>query len=198
VPDFSAKAAIRAARLAARRAMPSGVRAQADAALRAALVALVRTRQPDLITGYVPMPGEPGGADLPQALDSALARPGRLLLPVLLPDLDLDWAAYTDSTDLHAARAGLREPTGARLGTSAIAGAGLVVVPAVAVDQRGVRLGRGGGSYDRALDRVAPDALVVALLYDDELVDVLPAEEHDRRVNAVVTPSGGVHRTGSG
>jgi 5-formyltetrahydrofolate cyclo-ligase len=68
----------------------------------------------------------------------------------------------------------------------------MVVVPAVAVDARGVRLGRGGGSYDRALARVAPDTLVVALLHDGEVVEELPYEPHDRRVDAVITPSGGL------
>jgi 5-formyltetrahydrofolate cyclo-ligase len=66
-----------------------------------------------------------------------------------------------------------------------------VVVPALAVDRRGVRLGRGGGSYDRALARLAAGATAVALLHDGELLDALPAEAHDRAVTAAVTPSGG-------
>jgi 5-formyltetrahydrofolate cyclo-ligase len=75
----------------------------------------------------------------------------------------------------------------------------VLFVPALAVDRRGNRLGRGGGSYDRALSRVPRRALVVALLYDGELVDELPTEPHDRPVNAVVTPGGGLVRiTGSG
>lgn len=64
-------------------------------------------------------------------------------------------------------------------------------MPAVAVDRTGLRLGRGGGSYDRALARVGPAILTVALLYDGELVSRLPAEPHDQRVRAAVTPSGG-------
>jgi 5-formyltetrahydrofolate cyclo-ligase len=66
-----------------------------------------------------------------------------------------------------------------------------VVVPAVAVDRSGVRLGRGGGYYDRALLHARPGALLVAVVYDDELLDELPAEPHDHRVGVVVTPSGG-------
>ncbi|NEA50803.1 5-formyltetrahydrofolate cyclo-ligase, partial [Streptomyces sp. SID10815] len=62
-----------------------------------------------------------------------------------------------------------------------------------AVDGAGLRLGRGGGSYDRVLARLeraeARPALVV-LLYDAEVVERLPAEPHDRPVRAVVTPSG--------
>ena len=64
-------------------------------------------------------------------------------------------------------------------------------MPALAVDRSGIRLGNGGGCYDRALARVAPDVLVVALLHDGELTDEpLPAEAHDRPVDAVATPSG--------
>jgi 5-formyltetrahydrofolate cyclo-ligase len=99
----------------------------------------------------------------------------RLLVPLLLPDRDLDWTVYDEDT---------------RLGPAAVAGADLVIVPAVAVDRAGVRLGRGGGSYDRALARVPDATLIVAALYHDELVAALPFEDHDRRVHAVVTPSG--------
>ncbi len=71
------------------------------------------------------------------------------------------------------------------------ASSAVVAVPAVAVARNGVRLGRGGGYYDRALAHARAGATVVALVFDDELVDDLPAEPHDRRVTAVVTPSGG-------
>ncbi len=60
------------------------------------------------------------------------------------------------------------------------------------MDRRGRRLGRGGGSYDRALARlVATDALVVALVHDAEVLDLpIPHERHDIPVHAVATPSG--------
>jgi 5-formyltetrahydrofolate cyclo-ligase len=176
-----AKAETRAGLLAARRSRPD--REAEDAGVRAALALLAA----DLgtVAGYVPLPGEPGGSVLPEVLAS-VAR--RLLLPVLRPDRDLDWAVYTGV--LVPAGYGLREPSGPRLGPAAIAEAELVVVPAVAVDRSGVRLGRGGGSYDRALARVGPGQLIVAALYGDELLDRLPAEPHDVRVHAVVTPAG--------
>ncbi len=143
-----------------------------------------------MIAAYVPIGREPGGADLV----STLSAHARVLLPVLLPDGDLDWAAYDES--LAAGPRGLLEPVGARLGVEAVASADLVIVPALAVDRRGMRMGRGGGSYDRALARLTGNngPLVVALLHDGEAVEGVPAEPHDRPVHAVITPGGGLSR----
>jgi 5-formyltetrahydrofolate cyclo-ligase len=144
-----------------------------------------------VVAGYVPLMTEPGGPELPEVLRAALSPDGRLLLPVLRADNDLDWAVYDGR--LSHARLGLAQPVGPRLGPAGVARASLVVVPALAVDRDGVRLGRGGGSYDRALARVPGRTPVVALLHDGELRDVpLPAGPHDRRVSAVITPSLGL------
>lgn len=187
-----AKISLRGEVLARRRRRPAEARTRAGRHLQRALSDLVRRRRPRCVTGYVPVGTEPGGAELPEALRASLGSAGRLLLPVLRPDLDLDWAVYTGSDALITAGRGVREPVGERLGVSAIGAADLVVVPALAVDRRGIRLGRGGGSYDRALARVSAGALVVALLYDDELVERVPAEPHDRPVHAVITPRMGL------
>lgn len=143
-----------------------------------------------IVAAYVPMAGEPGGPELPQAIADAVA-PARLILPVLRDDLDLDWAEYGGAGDLRPAGRGLREPSGARLGPAAIATATHIVVPAVAVDATGVRLGRGGGSYDRALARVPAGAEIIALLYEGEYLPELPAQPHDRRVSAVLVAGAG-------
>ena len=150
----------------------------------------LRPAEPLTVATYVPVGREPGGSDLPEVLDALLPPGGRLLLPVLLDDGDLDWARYEGPLSLQAGPRGLREPVGRRLGVSAIHEAALIIVPALAVDRVGMRLGRGGGSYDRALARV-DSAFIVALLHDGELVDSVPAEEHDRSVHAAITPSGG-------
>jgi len=200
----TAKINLRVELLARRRAMPASQRARAADQLQAALTDLVRRLRPARVAAYVPVGSEPGGPDLPEVLRAALAPAGVLLLPVLRADLDLDWAAYTGPDGLSVppdsspaasssppARPGrgLREPTGPRLGPEAIGEAELVIVPALAVDRRGFRLGRGGGSYDRALVRVGAGVPTVALLHDGELVDAVPAEPHDRRVTAVITPT---------
>ena len=100
------------------------------------------------MAAYVAVGSEPGTAAL---LDALVAAGKRVVLPVLLPDGDLDWAAYAGDQDLVPARFGLLEPGGQRLGPDAVGTADVVLVPGLAVSARGERLGRGGGSYDRAL-----------------------------------------------
>jgi 5-formyltetrahydrofolate cyclo-ligase len=177
------KQSLRTEFLARRRAMPAPDRAAADLAILARVTD--RLRGIGTVAAYAPVGAEPGGPGLPDALRAAGLE---VLLPVLQSGGDLDWATY-DGT-LAAGPLGLRQPPGPLLGPEAVTRAGAVLVPAVAVDRRGVRLGRGGGSYDRALARLAPGVTATALLYDAELVDVLPEEPHDRRVGAVVTPAG--------
>lgn len=163
--------------------------ALADRALELPELAHART-----VAAYVSVGSEPG---TPALLDALRARDVRVLLPALLPDNDLDWGPYTGEESLapvrHGGRMTLLEPSGERLGPDAVTGADVVLLPGLAVDARGMRLGRGGGSYDRVLGRLgragAHPALVV-LLYDTEVLDRVPAEPHDRPVHAVVTPSG--------
>jgi 5-formyltetrahydrofolate cyclo-ligase len=130
------------------------------------------------VAAYVSVGTEPDTRALIDALPN-------VLLPVLRPDYDLDWARY-DGTLVDGPH-GLLEPAGPRLGISAVAAADVVVVPALAVDRSGRRLGRGGGSYDRVLARA--HGWTVALIYDSELLDEVPTDPHDRPVDAVVTPS---------
>ncbi|MDT0573748.1 5-formyltetrahydrofolate cyclo-ligase [Streptomyces sp. DSM 3412] len=146
------------------------------------------------VAAYVSVGSEPGTLAL---LDALRARGVRVLLPVLLPDNDLDWGVYEGEASLarvrHGGRMELLEPAGGRLGPDAVTTADVVLLPGLAVDARGMRLGRGGGSYDRVLarlDRAGADPALVVLLYDTEVVDRVPEEEHDRPVHAVVTPSG--------
>jgi 5-formyltetrahydrofolate cyclo-ligase len=181
--EMSEKAALRARVLSARRELAPAVREASDAALVRVAVAAVKGRA--RVAAYAPMPGEPGGPDLVPALAAVI---GQLLLPVLLADADLDWAAYDGS--LRTGSAGFAAPDGPRLGVDTIASAEVVLVPAVAVDRAGRRLGRGGGSYDRALARVRPGVPVLALLYPGEWLDRVPADDHDQPVSGVLLPGG--------
>ncbi|MDT0458142.1 5-formyltetrahydrofolate cyclo-ligase [Streptomyces sp. DSM 41527] len=148
---------------------------------------------PPTVAAYVSIGGEPSTRAL---LDRLRAAGVRVLLPVLLPDNDLDWALYEGAERLVRAGRGLLEPDGARLGPEAVTRADVVLLPGLAVDHGGLRLGRGGGSYDRVLarlERAGARASLVVLLYDAEVLAEVPAEPHDRHVHAAVTPSA-VHR----
>ena len=110
-----------------------------------------------------------------------------VLLPITLADFSLDWAIYTGRQDLVDARYGLREPSGPRLGAAALADVDIVVVPALAIDAEGRRLGQGAGCYDRALLHVRGKTPVLGVVFDDErLTDALPEEPHDRRVDGLL------------
>lgn len=132
------------------------------------------------VASYVALATEPSTAALHEEL---LARGLRVIVPVLLPDKDLDWV------ELGRAEAEPGEP--ATLGRQAIGSAAVVIVPALQIGHDGGRLGQGGGSYDRALARRAPGALVVAVVDDDGLVEAVPREPHDAAVSAVVRPGHG-------
>ena len=188
----TAKLALRSRMLTDRRALSPDERRARASQLQDQILSWVRREHPAVIAAYVPVGPEPGGADLPFVLAAAGVR---VILPVLLPDNDLDWAVFTGS--LAPGPRGLSEPGGERLGVDGIRSASLILVPALAVDRAGRRLGRGGGSYDRALERAArPGAAppAVALLHDGELVEAVPAEAHDRPVQGVITPTGGFVR----
>jgi 5-formyltetrahydrofolate cyclo-ligase len=170
--------------LAGRRALPPSQLATAAATLRVHLRRrLGGTRQ---VAAYVPAGPEPGSLDL---LDDLLAGGTAVLLPVVRDATGLDWAFYRGRTALVAGARGTRHPTGPVLGRDAVTGADAVLVPALAVDHQGTRLGRGAGYYDRALARIAAGVPVVALLHDGELVPRLPGDTWDRPVTAVSTPA---------
>jgi 5-formyltetrahydrofolate cyclo-ligase len=154
----------------------------------AALAAHAGALEADTVAAFVAVRGEPPTLPLLAALR---AHGRRVLLPVLREDMDLEWAEFESEAALRPARLGIPEPVGPSLGLDAIRGAGLVLAPALAVDRAGGRLGQGGGSYDRALERVG--APVVAIVFDDEVLDdPVPVEPHDRAVAGVLTPGAGL------
>jgi 5-formyltetrahydrofolate cyclo-ligase len=193
VQDIGSKTGRRTELLARRSAMEPRDRSVAARAIRDALLVVPQLEMAGTVAAYVSIGAEPDTRGLLYAM---WKRGTYVLLPRLLPDGDLDWASYEGPDSLAPGPRGLLEPTEPARGTGAVASADVVLAPALAIDRTGVRLGRGGGSYDRALARVGPAILTVGLIYDDELVDELPAEPHDQRVQAAVTPSGGFVRFG--
>lgn len=189
--DIAPKTTLRAELLARRAAMPPEARATAGRSIRDALLSVPEVEMAGTIAAYVSVGTEP---DTRRLLFALWKRGTYVLLPRLLPDGDLDWASYEGPDSLVPGARGCLEPSEPPRGPGAVASADVVLAPAVAVDRTGMRLGRGGGSFDRALARVGPAILTVALVYDEELVPAVPAEPHDRRVRAAVTPSAGLLR----
>ncbi len=136
---------------------------------------LVDGHEPGVAAAYDALPTEP---PMHLAIETLRISGWRVIVPILLPDNDLGW----DDGNV-------RDP-------SYVCRATLLLVPALAVDRHGARLGQGGGSYDRALARGGHAASglprAVAVVYDDEVVERVPHEKHDIGVDAVLTPRGGL------
>jgi 5-formyltetrahydrofolate cyclo-ligase len=128
---------------------------------------------------YRSLPHEPPTEALAGMLH---ARGTVVIVPETLPNLDLNWQELrADGSE------------GPALGLAGIAAAQVILTPALAIDHSGTRLGQGGGCYDRALARRRADAIVVAIVNDQEYADrPLPSDAHDVRVEAVITPGGGL------
>ncbi|GAB3861247.1 5-formyltetrahydrofolate cyclo-ligase [Nocardioides maradonensis] len=182
-----AKLAVRDQLLTARRRRPLLEVGEDARAIAGAVLAAAEVRRAATVACYVSLGTEPGTTGL---LDTLVEAGKRVIVPVLLPDNDLDWAVYRGRSSLAPARRGLLEPVGEPLGVDAIATADAVLVPGLAVSPTGLRLGRGGGSYDRALGRVPVGTFTCVLLYAEEVGVDVPAEPHDRPVMAAASPAG--------
>ena len=186
----SDKAALRTELLAARDSMSPFVLSQAIGDLAEWMYNLpVDVAAGDTVAAYVPTRREPGGTAM---LDALVDRGLRVLLPIV-PEGEpqrLQWGVYRGEQSLAEGRWNLLEPRGQRLDPDTLVQAALILVPAVAVDRRGVRLGRGAGYYDRTLTDMPGQIAVV--VHDAEVVDgELPEDRNDVRGQWILTPSGG-------
>src|ERR1700722_6597422 len=170
-------------------ARPDAERAAAGRLVRDHVLELPEVSAAGIIAAYYSVGTEPYTHGLIFAL---WKRGSYVVLPVLLPDGDLDWASYEGPDSLAPGPRGLLQPVEPVRGPGTVARADVVLVPALAVDVSGKRLGRGAGCYDRALARVGGQVPTIGLIYDGELVPSVPAEPHDRVVRAVARPSHGV------
>jgi 5-formyltetrahydrofolate cyclo-ligase len=184
--DPESKAALRRRLSAARRDLPVDTRA----AEASALVNWVGLLSADVVCCYLPVGTEPGSVAMVDAIGA------RVLLPIVTGSAPLDWARYEGEASLVPGPYGLREPGGPRLGPDAIGRADAILIPALAVDRRGVRLGRGAGHYDRSLPKARADAALIAVVRDDELLERVPDEPHDVRMTAILTPRRGINPIG--
>ena len=142
-----------------------------------------------LPTLFVPTPLEPD-------MSLALGLFERSLLPVLLDEAGAPlgeprWGLWEAGRALVTLGRPPAQPDGEARGAESLKEADLIVIPALAASADGTRLGQGGGWYDRALVHRCPGTPVVAVIFDDEVLEagVIPAEPHDVPIDAIVTPT---------
>lgn len=165
--------------------MTPAERSEAAEAIALHLLAVPAVTRANRVACYLSMPSEPGTGPLLEGLHD---RGIEVVVPISLDDRSLDWVAHDPSASLTTTALGIPEPGGVRLGDGALAACDVVILPALAVDHAGHRLGRGAGYYDRAL--AGTDALLCAVVFTHELVPALPHEPHDVPVQMAVTPAG--------
>src|ERR1700749_3343958 len=174
-PSQEAKAGMRRRLVAARAAMPDSERRAAGRLIRDQVLETPQVSAAGTVAAYYSVGTEPDTQGLVFAL---WKRGSYVVLPVLLPDGDLDWASYEGPDSLAPGPMGLLQAVEPVRGPGTVARADVVLLPALAIDVNGNRLGRGGGCYDRALARVGGQVPTIGLIYDDELVPSLPADPH--------------------
>ncbi len=180
-----ARAAIRSRRA---RRTPEELGSAGEALAAAAAAFLIGG--PTTITAYLSMPAEPPTDRL---VENATGMGHTVLVP-RIRGRELDWVPARSDSAFGVGPMGIREPLGSSLHPSALREAAVMFVPGLAVDRNGRRLGQGGGYYDRVLADVPPVSaggpMIVAVLFEDELLDEVPFEPHDCRVDAAITPRG--------
>ena len=182
---FASQRAIRANELATN----PDARKQLGAALAHRLLSLPEAQKISLAAVYAAIGGEPPTDQIRQELRRINCE---TLLPYAHPLGHLEWVVDKGER-LIPGPMGIPVPNGEFLATEQLGLVRMIVLPALAVAKDGTRLGRGAGYYDRALADIAPfdqgGPLRVVLIYEEELIEELPSEEHDQKVDVAITPN---------
>lgn len=181
-----AKRALRADLRERRQILSDAQRDAAASGICEQLDALLERTGARSISCFLSTTTEPGTRDF---VTRAVRRGIRVLLPVTREDGLLDWAVANDTDDVNEGLFGLPEPTGEVLGPIAVDDVDLMIIPAAAVDDDGVRLGWGRGYFDKTIGSMQKRPPVYAVIYDSEVLDSLPREIHDQPVSGIVTPT---------
>ena len=186
------KRALRAELRGRRRTMTSSELEAATAGFTQNLIDLANGLGVHSLAAYLPTQDEP---NVRPFLAWAQEQDIRVLLPVSRDDGLLDWAVSSDAE--QEGLFGIPEPVGDLLGPIAINDVDLIIVPAAAVDRTGMRMGWGRGYFDRMLGSMEKCPPVYAVIFENEFIDAVPTELHDKGVNGVVTPEGITRITGT-
>ena len=179
------KRALRAELRERRRNMTAREREKSTDQLGIHLIELATKLQVSSVAAYLPATDEP---NIRPFLNWADDQKIRILFPISRDDGLLDWTVGDGETEIEGLF-GMPEPVGELLGPIAINDVDLILVPAASVDRTGMRLGWGRGYFDRTLGSMEKCPPVYAVIFDRELVDSVPSEVHDKRVDGVVTPN---------
>jgi 5-formyltetrahydrofolate cyclo-ligase len=182
-PAQAHKAALRDAARTIRNAITAGQRA-ADAMRLAALPLPFLGEAPGVVAGYHPTAKEFDCLPLMQRL----AGEGRMLaLPAVVGEAPLLFHRWSFGEPLVRGQRGMMQPGG-----GAIVRPALLLIPLLAFDARGHRLGYGGGHYDRTLEALRREgpALAIGVAFDAQEVAQLPVGPHDQRLDWLLTPAG--------
>ncbi|MGB3414681.1 MAG: 5-formyltetrahydrofolate cyclo-ligase [Microbacteriaceae bacterium] len=155
------------------------------AGLSAQMIALATELKVRSLSCYLSAPDEP---DTRGFLNWAFENGVEVLLPISREDGLLDWVV-SDGQSEQPGLYGMPEPVGEILSPMAINSVDLILIPASAVDQSGVRMGWGRGYYDRTIGSMEARPPVYAVIFDNELLERVPKEDHDARVDGIVTPT---------
>ncbi|WP_314424256.1 5-formyltetrahydrofolate cyclo-ligase [uncultured Microbacterium sp.] len=180
------KRALRAELRERRQLLSESQRDALAAALTERLDQLVDSLGARSISCFLSTTTEPGTRTF---VREAVRRGIRVLLPVTRADGLLDWAVATDDDEIAEGLFGLPEPTGELLGPIAVNDVDLMIIPAAAVDRSGMRMGWGRGYFDKTIGSMQKCPPVYAVIYDSEILDLLPRDVHDQPVTGVVTPT---------
>ena len=138
------------------------------------------TDEPAAVMAFVGVGNEPDTSGLTARLSAAGHR-------VMLPRVEGDHIVpvlHQPGTELRSGAYGIPEPTGDAVAPDTI---DLVIVPGLAFTDDGLRLGQGGGFYDRFLPLVRDDCVTCGVAFAEQIVESLPLEAHDRRLRLVVS-----------
>lgn len=142
-----------------------------------------------VVVAFLPFGSEP--PILPALTE--LHRSGYLVtVPVVLPGRELGWCWWEPGAPMQTNALGIVEPAGTRYGSELFLEAGVRLVPALAFDVHGRRLGQGGGYYDRLLEALPDQALesTYGVVYEREILDGLPSDSWDAVLTRVLTEKG--------
>jgi 5-formyltetrahydrofolate cyclo-ligase len=169
--------------LAIAKARPLEEVARASLVIEAQLGGMPAYRAAQVLALYQAMPSEPATRRL---IDEALLSGKQVVLPTF-GSTEPQLGVFQSWEQLVPGPLGIAQPTGPVVPVERV---DFILVPGLAFDRRGFRLGRGKGYYDRLLAKRSPKSVICGVCFDDVLIEELPHDAHDVPMDLVLTPAG--------